>query len=152
MTELDATESATPSAADPTAEVWATRIRTRTYLGHNSRGAEVAIGPAEQEGVFTPGELLKLALVGCIGLTADAPTAHRLGDDFDATVRVRAIKDQDEDRYPTFDESFELELGNLSDDERARLIAVVERAIDRACTISRTLKAGAQTNLTVTDR
>lgn len=140
------------TVVDPTAEVWATRIRTRTYLGHNSRGAEVAIGPADQEGVFTPGELLKLALAGCVGMSADSSTAHRLGDDFDATVRVRAIKDPEDERYPRFDESFELELDDLSDDERARLITVVERAIDRACTIARTLRAGAETNLTITDR
>ena len=45
-----------------------TRTGTRTYEGLNERGATVRIGGPELEGEhFTPGELLKLALIGCAG-------------------------------------------------------------------------------------
>src|SRR3712207_1002239 len=56
--------------AAPT-ELWVERTGTRTYTGFSSRGAEVRIGPADAGAVFTPGELLKIALAGCTGMSAD---------------------------------------------------------------------------------
>ena len=51
-----------------------TRTGGRTYEGLNERGATVRIGGSELEGEhFTPGELLKIALIGCAG------TQHRPG-------------------------------------------------------------------------
>ena len=59
-------------------ELWVERTGTRLYTGRNSRGAEVSIGGVEVEGAFSPGELLKIALAGCSGLSADSKPAHRL--------------------------------------------------------------------------
>ena len=59
------------------------RIGPRMYEGLNERGATLRVGGPELEGEhFTPGELLKLALISCSGLSADRVTARRLGDDF----------------------------------------------------------------------
>ena len=53
-----------------------TRTGSRTYEGMNERGSTVRIGPADAEGHFTPGELLKLALVGCTGMSSDRVAAQ----------------------------------------------------------------------------
>ena len=60
-------------------ELWVERTGIRRYTGRSSRGAEVLIGSETDEGVFTPGELLKIALAGCSGLSSDQPLRRRLG-------------------------------------------------------------------------
>ncbi|MEE9244340.1 MAG: OsmC family protein, partial [Mycobacterium sp.] len=101
--------------------------------------------------VFTPGELLKIALAGCGGLSSDQPLRRRLGDDYEATIRVTGAADRDRERYPLLAESLEVDLSGLSSDELARLLTVVERAIDQVCTVGRTLKAGTQVTFELND-
>ena len=43
-------------------ELLVQRTGPRRYTGHSSRGAQVLIGSEDVDGVFTPGELLKIAL------------------------------------------------------------------------------------------
>jgi uncharacterized OsmC-like protein len=123
-------------------ELWVERTGTRRYTGHSSRGARVAIGSEDVEGVFTPGELLKIALAACSGMSSDQPLARRLGDDYQAAIRVSGDADRDEEVYPELSETLELDLSGLSGEEKERLLVVVERAIDLVCTVGRTLKAG----------
>ncbi|MEM6109176.1 OsmC family protein [Mycobacterium sp. 050272] len=123
-------------------ELWVERTGTRRYTGHSSRGAQVLVGSEDVEGVFTPGELLKIALAACSGMSSDQPLARRLGDDYHAVVRVSGDADRDEEVYPLLSETLELDLSGLSDDDRERLAVVVNRAIDLVCTVGRTLKAG----------
>lgn len=125
-------------------ELWVERTGVRRYTGRSDRGAEVLIGSATDEGVFTPGELLKIALAGCSGLSSDQPLRHRLGDDYQAVIRVSGDADRDEERYPRLQESLEVDLSGLSPHELDRLLIVVNRAIDQACTVGRTLKAGTE--------
>ena len=66
-------------------ELWVERTGMRRYTGHSSRGAEVLVGSEDVDGVFTPGELLKIALAACSGMSSDHPLARRLGDDYQAT-------------------------------------------------------------------
>jgi uncharacterized OsmC-like protein len=140
--------STTP--APPPVELWVERTGRRTYTGRSSRGAEVLIGPAEAGAVFTPGELLKIALAGCSGMSADFALSHRLGDDVDVTVKVSGLSDPEEDRYPALAEELVVDLTSLDAAQRERLIAVVHRAIDLHCTVGRTIEAGASIELTVT--
>jgi uncharacterized OsmC-like protein len=67
-------------------ELWAERTGVRRYTCRSSRGAEVLVGSEDVEGVFTPGELMKIALAACTGMSSDHPLARRLGDDYAATV------------------------------------------------------------------
>jgi uncharacterized OsmC-like protein len=131
------------------AELWVERTGRRTYTGRSSRGAEVSIGPAEAGAVFTPGELLKIALAGCVGMSADTALAHRLGDDVAVTVRVSGASDPEQDRYPDLREELVVDLSGLDDAQRETLVAIVHRAVDLHCTVGRTLKYGASTHLTV---
>ena len=129
--------------------LWIERTGTRRYVGYSERGGVVQIGGSEEDETFTPGELMKIALAACTGLTSDAAFARRLGDDYPATIHVSGVKDHDEDRYPTLVERLEVDLSALDEAARERLITVVTRAIDQACTVGRTLKAGAAIELSI---
>ncbi len=144
--------TATPDAPAPTrspTELWVERTGTRTYTGHSSRGAEVRIGPADAGAVFTPGELLKIALAGCTGMSADAPLARRLGDDVPVTVRVSGTSDPDEERYLDIHEQLVVDLSGLDEEGRRRLRTVVERAVGARCTVARTLESSARVHMTI---
>ncbi|BBZ07170.1 osmotically inducible protein C [Mycolicibacterium doricum] len=130
-------------------DLWVERTGVRRYTGRSSRGAEVLVGSEDVEGVFTPGELMKIALAACSGMSSDQPLRRRLGDDYPATIRVRGSADREQERYPLLEESLEVDLSGLPDAEVVRLLAVVERAIDRVCTVGRTLKSGTKVTFEV---
>src|ERR1700755_3714909 len=96
-------------------ELWVERTGVRRYTGHSSRGAQVLIGSEDVDGVFTPGELLKIALAACSGMSSDHPLRVRLGDDYEATIRVSGPADREQERYPLLAESLEVDLSGLSD-------------------------------------
>ena len=149
MTTTDTSPTADPMANPYDARLWVERIGTRRYTGYNDRGARVEIGNTGDEGVFGPVELLKIALAGCAGLTADSALSRRLGDDVAATIEVGGLTDGPEDRVPAFAERLVVDLSGLADDEREKLLVVLHRAIEEHCTVSRTLAAGATVDLTV---
>jgi uncharacterized OsmC-like protein len=130
-------------------ELWVERTGTRRYTGRSSRGAQVLVGSDDVDGVFTPGELMKIALAACSGLSTDAPLARRLGDDYAVTVRVSGPPDREQERYPLLEERMELDLSGLRHDEVDRLLVVVNRAVGQVCTVARTLKSGTKVTFEV---
>ena len=132
-------------------DLWVERTGIRRYTGRSNRGAEVLIGSVTDEGVFTPGELLKIALAGCSGLSSDQPLRRRLGDDYPAVIRVSGDADRDEERYPLLREKLEIDLSGLSAEDKQRLLVVVTRAIDQVCTVGRTLKSGTEVTLDIVE-
>jgi uncharacterized OsmC-like protein len=132
-------------------ELWVERDGTRRYTGYSSRGAQVLIGSEDVEGVFTPGELLKIALAACSGLSSDLQFARRLGDDYKAVIKVSGAADRGQERYPLLEENLEVDLSSLSEDDKQRLLTTVDRAIDLVCTVGRTLKSGTEVRFKVTD-
>ena len=132
-------------------ELWVERTGVRRYTGRIDRGAEVLIGSVTDEGVFTPGELLKIALAGCAGLSSDQPLRRRLGDDYPAVIRVSGDADRDQERYPLLTEKLEIDLSGLSAQDRERLLLVVTRAVDQVCTVGRTLKSGTEVTFDIVE-
>jgi uncharacterized OsmC-like protein len=130
-------------------ELWVERTGTRRYTGYSTRGAQVLVGSEDVEGVFTPGELLKIALAACSGMSSDQPLARRLGDDYKAVIKVSGAADREQERYPLLEETLEIDLSALPSDERERLLVVVGRAIDQVCTVGRTLKSGTTVTLEI---
>src|ERR1700710_1482097 len=112
-------------------DLWVERTGVRRYTGHSSRGAEVLVGSEDVDGVFTPGELMKIALAACGGMSSDAPLSRRLGDDYQATLRVSGAADRQREVYPLLEEFLEVDLSGLTEAEVARLLTVVDRAIDQ---------------------
>ncbi|HET8994696.1 MAG TPA: OsmC family protein [Rhodococcus sp. (in: high G+C Gram-positive bacteria)] len=136
-------------ATTPT-DLWVERTGTRRYTGRSSRGAEVLIGSETVDGVFTPGELLKIALAACSGMSSDFPLSRRLGDDYDATIKVSGAADRENEVYPHLEEELILDLSELDAQAQQRLVALVERSVAKVCTVGRTLKAGTKVTLTIT--
>ena len=129
--------------------VWVDRVATRQYVGHTQSGVEIPIGL--EEGRVSPGELLKLALIGCAGMSMDHSVARRLGEDFAARLYAHGTSDEKDDRYHEIDETIQLDLSGLEEREREKLAAVIDRVIDAACTIQRTVVPGAEVRHTITD-
>ena len=148
MTEqTDAPDDPLANAGDT--QLWIERTGTRRWVGHSSRGAVVQIGSVGDPEAFSPGELLKIALAGCSGLTTDAPLARRLGPDYAATIRVGGMALRPEDRYPALADEITVDLSGLDQAEKAKLLVILQRAVDEHCTVGRTLNAGATTTFTV---
>ena len=132
-------------------DLWVERTGVRRYTGRSTRGAEVLIGSEDVDGVFTPGELLKIALAACSGMSSDHSLRSRLGDDYEATIRVSGPADREQERYPLIAENLEVDLSGLSEEERRKLVVIVERSIDKVCTVGRTLKTGTEVTFEVTE-
>ncbi|MCP2371118.1 putative OsmC-like protein [Agromyces terreus] len=115
------------------------RTGDRTFEGLNERGATIRIGHAEAEGHFTPGELLKLALAACAGMSADRVIARRLGEDVSYTVWAHGTSEPD-NRYDRVVEELLLPLGELDADERAKLERLIDASIERSCTVARSVE------------
>lgn len=137
-------------APAPARALWAERAGPATYTGRNGRGAEVRIGRGDAEGVFSPGELLQLALAACSVLSADHALRSRLGDDFPAVVGVSATKVDGENRYGHLDAELVVDLAALAEEKQEKLRERVHAISERQCTVGRTLAAGATHELVIT--
>lgn len=82
-------------------------------------------------------------------MSSDFPLSRRLGDNYEATIRVSGAADRENEVYPQLDEVLELDLSELDADAQERLVTLVERSVDKVCTVGRTLKAGTKVTLTV---
>lgn len=125
------------SSANP---LFLARKGRRLYTASNG-DATVAVGDKSlHEGVFSPGELLQLALAGCAALSADQTLAKQLGDDTAIFAGVDAELDSDANRYRAIAVQLVATLGDLTEDERGALIEKAIAAIDRHCTVAHTVR------------
>jgi uncharacterized OsmC-like protein len=132
------------------AQLWVERKSGADYRGYNRRGAQVRMGPHGGEGVFTPGELLQIALAGCAGLSTEAPLTRRVGDS-PRIITVSGDYSEQENRFTGFQEQLLVNFSLLDAEDREKIATVIERAVHRQCTVARTLKPGAGVNLAVQD-
>ncbi|WP_433478252.1 OsmC family protein [Spirillospora sp. CA-142024] len=105
----------------------------------NDRGAEVAIGDGEAEGVFTPVELLLAALGGCELVTVEPLTAkrgHRMAR-LAATVQADKIATS---TLGTITVTYDVELPEGDDKAEDVLKAVAERVHAKYCTVGSALR------------
>ena len=120
--------------------VWADRTGHRTLVGRTQRGVEIPIGHGEGE--INPGELLKLALIGCAGMSSDVNLARRLGDEFPMRLWAHGTADEEENRYLTIAEEVQLPLEELTAEEIATVVKVFGRAVAAGCTVERSVVPG----------
>ena len=119
--------------SDTPKSLYMQRTGARQYVARNQDGAEIRIGHGP--GLFSPGDLLKLAIAGCNAMSSDARLAARLGDDFSQFVGVSASYDEDNDRFTHVDVELVQDMSALSEDEVSDLLRRAEAAITRNCTI-----------------
>ncbi|MFD9896345.1 OsmC family protein [Amycolatopsis sp. NPDC059027] len=112
------------------------------FVGRNERGADVKVGRKGQEGVFSPAELLQIAAAGCAAVTAEELITRRVGEDSKFRVGVTADRREDAWELDAVHVAFDVDVSALDADQREALAGAVDRAIERLCTVSRTLKKG----------
>lgn len=147
------TEDAAPETIEKPATLYVERTGSVRWTGRNERGAEVLVGKEGAEGVFSPGELLAIALAGCAGMSAEGRITTELGDDVAMTVGVERVREPFENRYARF--TVELVVSgpaveNQDASRRERMLTTAQAAIAKHCTVSRTVEAGAPTAVVVT--
>ena len=109
------------------------------FVGTNERGARVAIGGSKDDGVFSPVELLLVALGGCELVTVEPLTAKRGHRLVRLAMRVEAEKVEPTKLGPITG-TYEIELPE-GDSEAAEVFrAVAERVHERHCTVGRALR------------
>jgi putative redox protein len=109
------------------------------FVAHNGRGARVAIGGSDEDGVFTPVELLLAALGGCEIVTVEPLTAergHRLVR-LAATVEAEKVAPT---RLGTVTVTYDVELPPGDDDAARVFTGVAHRVHERHCTVGRALR------------
>ncbi|WP_290053663.1 OsmC family protein [Amycolatopsis solani] len=112
------------------------------FVGRNDRGAEVRLGRAGAEGAFSPAELLQIAAAGCSAVTAEELITRRVGEDSKFRVTVTADRREGASELDAVHVAFDVDVSTLAADQREALAGAVDRAIERLCTVSRTLKKG----------
>jgi uncharacterized OsmC-like protein len=109
------------------------------FVARNDRGAQVAIGGSDEEGVFTPVELLLAALGGCEIVTVEPLTAdrgHRLVR-LATTVEAEKVAPT---RLGKITVTYDVELPP-GDEDGAKIFAdVAHRVHDNHCTVGRALR------------
>ncbi len=112
------------------------------FVGRNDRGAEVRLGRNGAEGAFSPAELLQIAAAGCSAVTAEELITRRVGEDAKFRVTVSADRREGASELDAVHVAFDVDVSTLAADQREALAGAVDRAIERLCTVSRTLKKG----------
>jgi uncharacterized OsmC-like protein len=123
------------------------RVGQHSFVASNGRGAEVRIGRRDQDGSFSPVELLLAAAAGCAAVTAETLITRRV--DGPLTARADDVRVADEHELTTVPVSLDYDLSALDEAQRAELETVVRRAVDQLCTVTRTVKKSATTPLTL---
>lgn len=113
-----------------------------SFVGRNDRGAEVRLGRTGAEGAFSPAELLQIAAAGCSAVTAEELITRRVGEDAKFRVAVTADRREGASELDAVHVAFDVDVSTLAADQREALAGAVDRAIERLCTVSRTLKKG----------
>lgn len=129
--------------------VWVDRTGHRELTGHTQSGVEIPIGRGE--GRVTPGELLKIALIGCAGMSADFTIGRRLGEDFPMRILAHGTSDEATNRYERIEEQMQLDLSELSEQEASTLRRLIVSAIDKACTVQRTVQGDVEVTHDIDD-
>ena len=129
------------------------RTGKHLFTATNDRGVEIPIGRDGEPGAFTPGELLLAAIAGCSALTSENMLTRRVGEDARIAVRADRTKAEDDpNKFASVQADFDVDLGSIEDPaEREKLVEAVQRAIERFCTVSRSVEEGTPIELGLPD-
>ena len=128
------------------------RTEPGIYVASNERGARVRVSKADTRHTFTPGELLQLAVATCAAVSSEANLVHHLGEDFEATLTVEAVKNDAENRYDEIHTVFSPDLSSLDPEKAERMVVRLEKLVERLCTVGRTVENSAETRLEITSK
>ncbi len=116
------------------------------FVARNDRGAEVAMGGGDEQGVFTPVELLLAALGGCNIVTVEPLTAQRGHRMTRLAMTVQAEK-VESSKLGTITITYDVELPEGDEKAAEVLRAVAHRVEEKYCTVSRALRDNMEIDL-----
>src|SRR3954469_8633983 len=119
------------------------RVGTHDFVGRNERGATVRIGRDGAPGSFSPGELLQVAAAGCAAVTVEEFVVRRAGADARIVATADHQRRPDSHEYEQVHVTLHADLSFLDDATRERVLKAMHTAVDRECTVSRTVERGA---------
>jgi uncharacterized OsmC-like protein len=123
------------------------RVGGHAFVGRNERGATVAIGRTGMPGSFSPGELLRIATAACAAVTVEELVTRRAGEDARLVALADAAKSSDGSEYDQLRVTLLADLSFLDDETREKVAQAMHKAVERACTVSRTVERGAPVEL-----
>jgi len=135
--------------ADDDSRVWVDRVGPGRFAGYNGRSTPIPIGMAGIDGCFSPTELLRVALGGCAGLSAEHLLTRRLGERAAVRIAVAGEHDPAQRRFTSLTSTMTLDLSGLDERAQEQLRTVVTRAVHRYCTVGRTVEHGAPVPIVV---
>ena len=128
------------------------RNKDGSWDAFSDDGAHIKFGKGR--GVFTPGDLMKIALAGCAALSSQFAIEHTLGDGKGAKIVVDGTYDADSDAYINFNEQVVVDAtdAKLSEEDANKLKERVTRHIEKGCTVKHTYVQETPVRMDVTVR
>lgn len=132
--------------------LWVERNKDGSWDAFSDDGAHIKFGKGR--GVFTPGDLMKIALAGCAALSSQFAIEHTLGDGKGARIVVDGTYDADSDAYINFNEQVVVDAtdAKLSEENADKLKERVTRHIEKGCTVKHTYVQETPVRMDVTVR
>ena len=132
--------------------LWVERNKDGSWDAFSDDGAHIKFGKGR--GVFTPGDLMKIALAGCAALSSQFAIEHTLGDGKGARIVVDGTYDADSDAYINFNEQVVVDAtdAKLSEEDADKLKERVTRHIEKGCTDKHTYVQETPVRMDVTVR
>ena len=132
--------------------LWVERNKDGSWDAFGDDGAHIKFGKGR--GVFTPGDLMKIALAGCAALSSQFAIEHTLGDGKGARIVVDGTYDADSDAYINFNEQVVVDAtdAKLSEEDADKLKERVTRHIEKGCTVKHTYVQETPVRMDVTVR
>ena len=132
--------------------LWVERNKDGSWDAFSDDGARIKFGKGR--GVFTPGDLMKIALAGCAALSSQFAIEHTLGDGKGAKIVVDGTYDADSDAYINFNEQVVVDAtdAKLSEEDANKLKERVTRHIEKGCTVKHTYVQETPVRMDVTVR
>ena len=132
--------------------LWVERNKDGSWDAFSDDGAHIKFGKGR--GVFTPGDLMKIALAGCAALSSQFAIEHTLGDGKGARIVVDGTYDADSDAYIKFNEQVVVDAtdAKLSEEDADKFKERVTRHIEKGCTVKHTYVQETPVRMDVTVR
>lgn len=132
--------------------LWVERNKDGSWDAFSDDGAHIKFGKGR--GVFTPGDLMKIALAGCAALSSQFAIEHTLGDGKGTRIVVDGTYDADSDAYINFNEQVVVDAtdAKLSEEDADKLKERVTRHIEKGCTVKHTYVQETPVRMDVTVR
>ena len=132
--------------------LWVERNKDGSWDAFSDDGAHIKFGKGK--GVFTPGDLVKIALAGCAALSSQFAIEHTLGEGKGARIVVDGTYDADSDAYINVNEQLVVDAtdADLSDEDADKLKERITRHVDKGCTVKHTYVQETPVRMDVTIR